>query len=260
MTTLSATIPCSSPAAEATGLEKNHRILVVDDNISIHEDFGKILGINSLDEEFDAEEAEFFGRAVKAPDGRVKFDLSYASQGMEALELVRAAVAAGKRYSMIFTDVRMPPGWDGLETTLKLWEVDPDLQIVICTAYSDKSWEEMMETLGHPERVLILKKPFDTIEVLQLAHALTEKWSLLQASRHNTEVLEQQVGARIEAHASLQGKVQDAVQILQPLALAVDDLIGQSSEEKSRASLEMVRDKIQQAASLLTPTLPVVAE
>ena len=198
-------------AAPPPDVERNHRILVVDDNEAIHADFGKILGACAQEAEFDAEEAAFFGRSAPENASRTAFELSFASQGEEALALVQAAVAQGRRYSVIFTDVRMPPGWDGLETAQKLWEVDPDLQVVICTAYSDKSWEEMMDKLGHAERVLILKKPFDSIEVLQLAHALTEKWALLQSSRRNTEELERQVQVRTQelqnANARLEGEI-----------------------------------------------------
>ncbi len=143
----------------------------------------------------DADEAALFGDET-AVSLHAQFNLSFASQGQEAYALVKTAYEAGQRFSLVFMDVRMPPGWDGIETSVKLWEVDPDLQIVICTAYSDKSWEEMMEAVPHPERLLILKKPFDTIEVLQLAHALTEKWSLLQSSRRNMEEMERTVGQR----------------------------------------------------------------
>src|SRR5688572_5823663 len=190
-----------------TNLNKNRRVLVVDDNQAIHDDFRKILAGDDGASELAREAAELFG---SAPGGPMQgdFDMSFALQGAEALELVKTAVAEGRRYSLVFTDMRMPPGWDGLETALRLWEVDPDLQVVICTAYSDKSWEEMMEKLGNSERVLILKKPFDTIEVLQLAHALTEKWSLLQSARHNMRDLEATVRLRTQelrdAHEKLQ--------------------------------------------------------
>ncbi len=178
----------SAPAA-------NHRILVVDDNESIHRDFRKILSGGAAEAEFDAEEAAVFGKGPTLVR-RVPFQMDFALQGEQAFELVQAAVAAGERYAVAFVDMRMPPGWDGLKTTQKLWEVDPDLQIVICTAYSDYSWEEMIGAVGSPERLLILKKPFDTIEVLQFAHALTEKWSLLQAARSNTAALEKRVAER----------------------------------------------------------------
>jgi len=177
------------------GCETNHRILVVDDNQAIHDDFRKILGADAAETEFDAEEAKLFRGSADTVQ-RVEFEMDFAYQGQEALELVRSAVAAGRRYAMVFMDVRMPPGWDGLETTLELWKVDPDLQIVICTAYSDYSWDEMMKMIVTPERVLILKKPFDSIEVLQFAHALTEKWSLLQVARQNAETLELTVKMR----------------------------------------------------------------
>src|SRR5580658_4919011 len=107
-----------------------------------------------------------------------KFEVDSAYQGQEGWEKVCAAVKSGTRYAMAFVDMRMPPGWDGVETILKIWEVDPEIQVVICTAYSDYSWEEIIRKLGNVERFLILKKPFDTIEVCQLACALTQKWHL----------------------------------------------------------------------------------
>jgi two-component system sensor histidine kinase/response regulator len=161
------------------GLAPNHRILVVDDNAAIHDDFRKILGRDTAEEDFEAEEAAVFGRTAVRTQ-RTRFEMDFAFHGEEALQRVQAAVAAGRPYALVFMDVRMPPGWDGLQTTPKLWQVDPDLQIVICTAYADYSWDEMM-AIGSCERVLILKKPFDTIEVLQLAHALTQKWALSNA-------------------------------------------------------------------------------
>lgn len=188
------------PAADPACVP-NRRILVVDDNESIHRDFRKILSDETADAEFDAEEAAVFGPGP-IPVRRAAFEMDFALQGEQALELVRAAAAAGERYAVAFVDMRMPPGWDGLRTTQKLWEADADLQIVICTAYSDYSWEEMIGAIGSPERLLILKKPFDAIEVLQFAHALTEKWSLLQAARSNTTALEERVSERT---AELQG-------------------------------------------------------
>jgi len=98
-----------------------------------------------------------------------------ASQGEEAYELVKLAVAGGKPYRVIFLDMRMPPGWDGLETMEKVWEADPKVQVVLCSAYSDYSWKNIVERVGKRDNLLILKKPFDVAEVSQLALALTEK-------------------------------------------------------------------------------------
>jgi two-component system, cell cycle sensor histidine kinase and response regulator CckA len=172
---------------------RNRRILVVDDTPTIHEDFQKILGgfpgLASMS-------SDLFGDAVSASD--CHFELSCAYQGKEGLELVRAAVAAAKPFSMAFVDVRMPPGWDGVETVSRIWQLDPEIQIVICTAHSDYSWREISEKLGRPEQLLILKKPFDVIEVVQLAHTLTEKWHLRKESQANQQLLEESVQRRTE--------------------------------------------------------------
>src|SRR5678809_255937 len=115
---------------------RNHRILVIDDNPAIHEDFRKILGAGSAGSG-DLEEIsnELFGESLDRVEG-LEFDLESAFQGQEGLERVKQAVASARPYAMAFVDVRMPPGWDGVETIEKLWEVYPDLQVVICTAYS----------------------------------------------------------------------------------------------------------------------------
>ena len=91
------------------------------------------------------------------------YDLDYASQGEEAYQKVKQAVQDKNPYQVAFVDMRMPPGWDGLETIEHVWKADPELQIVICTAYSDHSREEIIERLGASDRLLILKKPFDTV-------------------------------------------------------------------------------------------------
>jgi PAS domain S-box-containing protein len=125
-----------------------------------------------------------------------QFDLDSAYQGQEGFALVKKALEEGRPHAMAFVDVRMPPGWDGVETTRRIWEIDPDLQVVICTAYSDYSWGEMFEKIGNRGGLLILKKPFDAVEVLQLAQALTEKWGLHQESRRKMEELESRIAER----------------------------------------------------------------
>jgi signal transduction histidine kinase len=105
------------------------------------------------------------------------FDLQFAGQGAQALELLCAANENAAPFALAFVDVRMPPGWDGVETIQRLWQVDARLQVVLCTAFADYSWQEMIDRLGRSDRLLILKKPFDPIEVRQLASALTEKWN-----------------------------------------------------------------------------------
>ncbi|MGC6368934.1 putative bifunctional diguanylate cyclase/phosphodiesterase [Pseudomonas sp. K2I15] len=174
----------------------NRRILIVDDTASIHEDFRKILeadanGVQSLD----SIEETLFGTA---PAVRQTFLLDSAYQGQEALELVTKALAADTPYALVFIDMRMPPGWDGLETIEQLWAVDPHLQIALCTAYSDYSFEAIEARLKYDDQLLILKKPFDNLEIRQMASALTWKWQLAQDAALKLMGLERTVEERVQ--------------------------------------------------------------
>ncbi|MEO6740444.1 MAG: ATP-binding protein, partial [Chthoniobacteraceae bacterium] len=190
----------------------NRRILVVDDNRAIHEDFRKILvPEDSQSATLDTARRNLFGAPAKLP--RNVFTIDSAFQGEEAIGLLRQAVAEGRPYSTAFVDVRMPPGLDGIETAAKLWEIDPALQIVICTAYSDYSWDEMLALTGSRDSLLVLKKPFDAIEILQLAHALADKWALANTLRQRLANLEDLVGERTAdltaANESLRAEIAD---------------------------------------------------
>jgi signal transduction histidine kinase len=183
----------------ASGEPFVRRVLVVDDNPAIHDDIRKIFAASASRDALLEIEANLFDTAPRAPSVNADFEIGSAYQGEEALDMVRQTLAAGKPYAVAFVDIRMPPGWDGVETTLRLWEPYPDLQVVLCTAYSDYPWEEVMAKLGHSDRLVILKKPFDTVEVLQLAHTLTEKWRLSQQARRRMEDLEEMVRQRTAA-------------------------------------------------------------
>ena len=157
-------------------LEPNHRILVVDDNKAIHDDLRKILlGEVETQERLQDDESLLFGTQALPI---VRFEIDSAYQGQEGLAKLERSLAEGRPYALAFVDVRMPPGWDGVETIGRLWKAYPHLQTVICTAYSDYSWTDIQRRLGHSDNLLILKKPFDNIEVIQLAHTLTRKWLL----------------------------------------------------------------------------------
>src|SRR5688572_5836178 len=200
---------------------RNNRVLVIDDNPAIHADVRKILcpQVSDTAVSLDALENELLGGDAPVRQ-KADFVVEDAHQGREGLEMVKNAVANGRPYAMAFVDVRMPPGWDGVETTLELWKVAPDLQIVICTAYSDYSWDDMLAKLGHCDRLVVLKKPFDTIEVLQLANALTEKWNLIQQTHAHAAQLEHRVRERTAALEATNSALQD--EIMRRLAMEVD--------------------------------------
>ena len=158
---------------------KNLRILVIDDNLVIHEDFRKILATTTASDELEQAGASLFDEEPVAVHGE-PFDLSFADQGERGFHMVEQSVAAGKPYALAFVDMRMPPGWDGVETIEHIWKVDPEILVVICTAFSDHPWHRITARLGQTDRLLILRKPFDAIEVEQLASSLTRKWNLAQ--------------------------------------------------------------------------------
>ncbi|MFO0586410.1 MAG: hypothetical protein U0441_02660 [Polyangiaceae bacterium] len=182
----------------------NRRILVVDDNRDIHDDFRKLLGRVAGGFDLDAMAAELFDLPVPRAETPT-FELSFASQGHEGFEMVASGAAVGMPYALVFMDMRMPPGWDGLETLERIWSVDPAIQAVICTAYSDYSWEQIQERLGPTDRLLVLKKPFDSLEVRQLALAMTEKWNDHRA-REQTEAHLRNLLREIEARAGVGDK------------------------------------------------------
>jgi len=159
-------------------IQKNRRILLIDDRESIHKDFQMILANTDADMAVlhEAKAAIFSGTSRSSQ--RMSFELDSAFQGRDGLEKVRQAMREGRPYAMAFIDIRMPPGWDGVETIQRIWQVYPELEVVICTAYSDYEWNDIVAKLGQTDRLLILKKPFDNVEVYQLASALTEKWDL----------------------------------------------------------------------------------
>ncbi len=179
------------------------RVLVIDDTPAIHEDVHRILQAAPEDDRLAQLRAAAFGANGPA-DKTPRFRVDGALQGREGVELVRRAREQNDPYQVAFVDVRMPPGWDGLQTVEELWKLDPRVEVVICTAYSDHSWKEIIRRLGLTDRLLILRKPFDTTELRQLALALSRKWQLNRAAEARTDELEHLVEQRTQERTRLQ--------------------------------------------------------
>jgi len=161
-------------------MTENNRILVIDDNPEIHKDFNKILG-NGKNTEYtsalDALTYDILGE--KAPiESKHAYQIDFAQQGKEGIDKIQQALSENKPYAVVFTDIRMPPGLDGIETIQQLWQIDKEIQTVIITAYSDYNWQQINQSLGTSDRLLILKKPFENIEIRQMALSLCKKWQL----------------------------------------------------------------------------------
>ena len=208
----------------------SYRVLIVDDNEGIHDDFRTLLQPRRGPDELDELAAEIFGEAVVAEEPVVEFP-SYrcdsAFQGNTALETVKDAVANGDAYALAFIDIRMPPGWDGVETILHLWKIDPNIQMVLCSAYSDYSWEEIVQKLGISDKLLMLRKPFDANSVKQLTLATTSRWHRERLARQQLGELEERLAhcreqlTALEAGIARSGAVQGYVPEVQA---ALDDL------------------------------------
>ncbi|MBN1865166.1 MAG: response regulator [Victivallales bacterium] len=163
----------------------NRHILVIDDQKDLRERLAQFISSSGKKKETDKILDNIRGRLGadedpgQAPHGRqeVYYDVDSAASGEEGLQMILKAIELGTPYALVFLDVRMPTGWDGLHTLDKILSADSKTQIVICTAYSDFSWEEILERVGIRDNLLILKKPFENMEIAQLALALTEKYN-----------------------------------------------------------------------------------
>ncbi|WP_030129589.1 ATP-binding protein [Pseudomonas sp. QTF5] len=194
----------------------NRRILLIDDTPSIHEDFRKILTPTSAQHaELDEMEAALFGSEVKSTN--LLFELDSAYGGQEGLGKLVQALQENRPYALAFVDMRMPEGWDGAQTIEHLWQQDPQLQVVVCTAYSDYSWDELLERLHAHDRLLILKKPFDNIEVQQMANTLLTKWEMTERASIQMSHLEHLVDQRThqfkQASEALQREIDERKQL-----------------------------------------------
>jgi signal transduction histidine kinase len=194
----------------------NRRILLIDDTPSIHDDFRKILTPTSAKHaELDEMEAALFGSEVKST--QLLFELDSAYGGQEGLGKLVQALQENRPYALAFVDMRMPEGWDGAQTIEHLWQEDPSLQVVVCTAYSDYSWDELLERLHAHDRLLILKKPFDNIEVQQMANTLLTKWDMTERASiqmsHLEHLVDQRTAQFKQASEALQREIDERKQL-----------------------------------------------
>ena len=167
--------------------ENSLRVLVADDEHAIREAYRQVFGETDLRADLDAIQdlrARLFNKAATAGSStsrRPTFDATICSSAAEVVAAVEAAVSAGNPYPVVFLDMRMPPGEDGAWAALRIREIDPDAEIVICTAYSDVDPANIGGQVPPQEKISFLQKPFHPHEVRQMAVSLHSKW---RAERH----------------------------------------------------------------------------
>jgi diguanylate cyclase (GGDEF)-like protein len=151
--------------------------------------------------ELSAMAAELFGddEPVEAPQAETEFECVHKTQGLDAVAVVEDGLARGERFAVAFIDVRMPPGIDGKETAKRIRELDPDINLVIVTGYSDFSPLDISRAAGPADKIFYIAKPFQAEEVIQTATALGHRWQVdheLSAARvalaEKVDLLEEQ--------------------------------------------------------------------
>lgn len=115
----------------------------------------------------DSLESELFG-VEPAQLNDPKFEVDRTFQGEEALARVAKSLAEGRPYSLAFIDMRMPPGWDGMRTIEEILDIDPELPLVTCTAFSDYTPEQVVERIGLTEGYLFIRKPFEPTDIRRI--------------------------------------------------------------------------------------------
>lgn len=217
------------------------RLLIVDDEPSMLEAYRQVLSCGQTsDNHSEVRLHDLESRLFNPPPKEttpVAFDLCLCRQGPEAVAAMTRAIEENSPFSVAFIDVRMPPGPDGVWTATQLRSLDPWINIVIVTAYSDLSPDEICRKVRPPERLLYMQKPFHTHEIQQFAQALSAKWraekSLYAANLHLDNLVQErtrELTLAIEALELSNQQYRQTAQRLQEaetaLAAKAEDLLG----------------------------------
>ena len=160
---------------------RNTRVLIVDDQDAIHDDFQEILNRQNRETASDTFAAAFLpADSKRSTTDLPTFELTHASSGDEAYQMIKAAQAANQPFAVAFIDIRMPPGMDGIETIRQIRKFEKNLEIVIMTAYMDKPLYEIVTNMEMPHKLLYIRKPVMRVEIQMITFSLVEKWNVEQ--------------------------------------------------------------------------------
>ncbi len=220
----------------------NRRILIIDDDVEVRNAYQKIL---LPDTNKNTKERELMAlldaNHTSQIQSTTEFHLDFASQGQIGFEMVKTAIAQQTPFALAFIDMRMPLGWNGTQTATKIRQIDPHIEIVIVTAYSDASISDIVKQVGMPDKLLFLRKPFEGDEILQLALSLTSKWNKLS---YRTRELQNSLQQLDEKNHSLQHEIQLRQEKEQALKKSTQQL------EASLLELKKAQNKLVEAEKM----------
>ena len=192
-------------------MPKKNKILVIDDDPGVRESYDQILSSNPVSGIMDKGRDLF---AEKDQDIGVKpsrqYDITLTDCGEAGVSAVQEAVSRQNPFATAFIDMMMP-GIDGAETARQIWRIDPDIKIVIVTAYSDYTPDDIVRIVGR-EDLFYLRKPFNPVEIRQFARALTNQWEL----EREKELLSEKLARAHEQEITTAAKIQQALLLGQP--------------------------------------------
>ena len=224
------------------------KIIIIDDKPSIHEDFKRILNEFNEPQPLKKSADELFGKDPNEIEHYPNFEIHSAYQGEEGVEKVYQAILDKNPFSMAYVDMRIPPGIDGLKTLSQIWKVDANIQTVMCTAYTDYLWSEIMFILGDSSRLLILKKPVVAIEITQMTLALTKKWAIahqmriqIACAKSKFEKFEKEMGMGVGYGTELQNKIFSP---LSKMNLLIGQLLDTELSDTQRESATAILSKM----------------
>lgn len=156
------------------------RLLIIDDEQPVLDAYRHILAAESAGtrSELDALAADLFDTSPATAQQVPGADVTYCRQGLDGVAAVEAALAGGEPYQVAFIDIRMPPGIDGKETARRIRAIDPDINLVIVSAYSDHDVTDISLVAGPADKIFYISKPFAADEIQQMATALARRWEV----------------------------------------------------------------------------------
>jgi predicted signal transduction protein with EAL and GGDEF domain len=161
------------------------RVLVVDDEPGVRDAYRQVLAESDVSQEvegFRELRSKLFSRnapersRAKARPHSTTFEPVFCDQAQAAVAAVKEALAHSQPFAVVFLDMRMPPGPDGVWAAAQIRELDPAVEIVICTAYSDADPSDIGGLVPPEDKLSYLQKPFHPHEVRQMTIALGSKW------------------------------------------------------------------------------------